>query len=177
MAKLPYNVTHVATGEEALDIINSQAPNAVLLDLELPDMNGREILEHIHEQAIPTAVIVITAHGSVDVAVDVMRAGAVDFLEKPLDQNRVLVCLSNALRQRQLAFENTALRRQLSDSWELVGRSAPMQELYQALERADRVDDAAAAIGAANTVECVDDGDWRASNADAPAVRVALACM
>ena len=47
LAKLPYRITHVTTGREALDIINDQAPNAVLLDLELPDMNGREILEHI----------------------------------------------------------------------------------------------------------------------------------
>jgi DNA-binding NtrC family response regulator len=102
LAKLPYNVTHVTTGAEALEIINSQAPNAVLLDLELPDMNGREILEHIREQAIPTAVIVITAHGSVDVAVDVMRAGAVDFLEKPFSADRLVVTLKNALRRQNL---------------------------------------------------------------------------
>ena len=102
LAKLPYNITHVTTGQQALEIINSQTPNAILLDLELPDMNGREILEHIREQAIPTAVIVITAHGSVDVAVDVMRAGAVDFVEKPFTADRLIVTLKNALRRQNL---------------------------------------------------------------------------
>jgi len=134
LAKLPYNVTHVTTGAEALEIINSQAPNAVLLDLELPDMNGREILEHIHEQAIPTAVIVITAHGSVDVAVDVMRAGAVDFIEKPFSADRLVVTLKNALRRQNLEEFVDMHRREHFHGF--VGASLPMQTVYHIIDSA-----------------------------------------
>jgi DNA-binding NtrC family response regulator len=134
LAKLPYNVTHVTTGAEALEIINSQAPNAVLLDLELPDMNGREILEHIREQAIPTAVIVITAHGSVDVAVDVMRAGAVDFLEKPFSADRLVVTLKNALRRQNLEEFVDMHRREHFHGF--VGASLPMQTVYHIIDSA-----------------------------------------
>ena len=134
LAKLPYNVTHVTTGGEALEIIDSQAPNAVLLDLELPDMNGREILEHIREQAIPTAVIVITAHGSVDVAVDVMRAGAVDFIEKPFTADRLVVTLKNALRRQNLEEFVDMHRREHFHGF--VGASLPMQTVYHIIDSA-----------------------------------------
>jgi two-component system repressor protein LuxO len=134
LAKVPYNITHVTTGGEALEIINSQAPNAVLLDLELPDMNGREILEHIREQAIPTAVIIITAHGSVDVAVDVMRAGAVDFVEKPFTADRLIVTLKNALRRQNLEeFVDMHRREQFHG---FVGASLSMQTVYHIIDSA-----------------------------------------
>ena len=66
----------------------------------------------------------ISGHADVAMAVDAVRRGAVDFLEKPLDQNRVLVSIKSALRQKRLAAENTALKRQLSGRWGLVGKSA-----------------------------------------------------
>jgi two-component system repressor protein LuxO len=134
LAKQPYRVTHVMTGREALEVIESQTPNAVLLDLELPDMNGRKILEHIREQAIPTAVIVITAHGSVDVAVEVMRAGAVDFVEKPFTADRLVVTLKNALRRQNLEEFVDMHRRDHFHGF--VGASLSMQTVYHIIETA-----------------------------------------
>ena len=129
LAKQPCNVTHVMTGQEALDVINEQTPNVVLLDLELPDINGREILEHIREQAIPTAVIIITSHSSVDTAVEVMRAGAIDFVEKPFTADRLNVTLENALRRQNLEEFVDMHRRDHFHGF--VGASLPMQSVYQ----------------------------------------------
>jgi two-component system repressor protein LuxO len=134
LAKKPYRVTHVMTGKEALEAIDRQTPSVVLLDLELPDMNGREILEHIREQAIPAAVIVITAHGSVDVAVDVMRAGAVDFLEKPFTADRLSVTVKNALRRQNLEEFVDMHRRDHFHGF--VGASLSMQTVYHIIDSA-----------------------------------------
>jgi two-component system repressor protein LuxO len=134
LAKQPCSITHVMTGQAALDAIDAQAPNAVLLDLELPDINGREILKHIRQQAIPTAVIVITSHGSVDVAVDVMRAGAIDFLEKPFTADRLNVTLENALRRQNLEEFVDLHRREHFHGF--IGASLPMQTVYHIIDSA-----------------------------------------
>ena len=134
LAKQPYRVTHVMTGREALEAIDNQVPNAVLLDLELPDMNGREILAHIRKQAIPAAVIVITAHGSVDVAVEVMRSGAVDFIEKPFSADRLAVTLKNALRRQNLEEFVDMHRRDHFHGF--VGSSLSMQTVYHIIDSA-----------------------------------------
>ena len=134
LAKQPCNINHVMTGQEALEAIDAQAPNVVLLDLELPDINGREILEHIREQAIPTAVIIITSHGSVDIAVDVMRAGAIDFLEKPFTADRLNVTLENALRRQDLEEFVDLHRREHYHGF--VGASLPMQTVYHIIDSA-----------------------------------------
>ncbi len=107
----------------------------VLTDVKMPDMDGLALLERVREQAEPPAVVMISGHGDVATAVDAVRRGALDFLEKPLDQNRVLVALQNALRQTRLAKENRGLRRALSERWELLGQSEPMRRLRSEVAR------------------------------------------
>ena len=79
----PYDIHHVETGGEAIDALEKEAPDAVLLDLKLPDMNGFDILKHIEDKRLPTECVVMTAYGSIDIAVESMRLGAFDFLIKP----------------------------------------------------------------------------------------------
>ncbi|WP_146458174.1 response regulator, partial [Vibrio splendidus] len=74
---------HVETGTEAKIFIERHAPELVILDLKLPDMQGEEVLDWISDNDIPTAVVIATAHGSVNIAVDLIQRGAEDFLEKP----------------------------------------------------------------------------------------------
>jgi two-component system repressor protein LuxO len=134
----PYEVTHVPDGRSGLAAIARKPPLALLLDLQLPDMDGMEILQHIHEHKIPIAVVVITAHGSVDRAVDAMRYGAFDFMEKPLTQKRVLVTLHNAIEQRQMS----SLVERLRDDFQreqycgFIGSSLPMQAVYRIIDSA-----------------------------------------
>jgi two-component system nitrogen regulation response regulator NtrX len=107
----------------------------ILTDVKMPDMDGLALLERLRERPDPPPVVMISGHGDVATAVDAVRRGALDFLEKPLDQNRVLVAMQNALRQTQLAKENRGLRRALSERWELVGQSEPMRRLRAEIAR------------------------------------------
>ncbi len=107
----------------------------VLTDVKMPDMDGLALLEKLRERPDPPPVVMISGHGDVATAVDAVRRGALDFLEKPLDQNRVLVALQNALRQTKLAKENRGLRQALSERWELVGESESMRRLKAEVAR------------------------------------------
>ncbi len=117
-----------------------EAPDLILCDVKMPDMDGMEMLGELQEIPEAPPVVMISGHADVAMAVDAVRRGAVDFLEKPLDQNRVLVSIKSALRQKQLKRENTGLRKQLSDRWELVGKGAAMKALNEQLERVAAVD-------------------------------------
>jgi DNA-binding NtrC family response regulator len=121
-------------GAEALARIEREeakgrTPALVLTDLKMPKVDGLELLERLRKRERPPPVILISGHGDVATAVDAMRRGAINFLEKPLDENRVLVTIRSALREMELAAENTRLKRQLSARWELVGESPAMQRL------------------------------------------------
>ena len=95
----PYSVEHVETGGAAKETLSAGGIDLVLLDLRLPDISGQEVLGWIRDQGMTIPVIVITAQGSVGVAVDAMRAGAADFLMKPFAEDRLLVSIRNHLDQ------------------------------------------------------------------------------
>ena len=101
----------------------------------MPGMNGLEFLEAIAERPGSPPVVMISGHGDVQTAVEAVRRGAVNFLEKPLDDNHVLVTLHAAIRERRLALQNTALKKQLGSRWELIGESEAMQHLKHQVEQ------------------------------------------
>jgi len=118
--------------EEALQ---GRRPDAVLCDVKMPGMDGLEFLAQVGKRADPPPVVMISGHADVAMAVDAVKRGAVDFLEKPLDQHRVLVSLRGALRHGHLARENTALKRQLGGRWPLIGVGPSWQRLNSEIER------------------------------------------
>lgn len=134
----PCQVTYVETGKEALTYIQKSVPDAILLDLGLPDMNGMEILKYINEQQLPSSVVVVTAQGSVDVAVEAMRLGAFDFVEKPFDGQRLLVTLRNALHHQRLRQRLDIYREKFfrNSFYSFIGASHAMQLVYQIIENA-----------------------------------------
>jgi two-component system nitrogen regulation response regulator NtrX len=117
-----------------------RAPDLILSDVKMPEIDGLTLLERVREGRDPPPVVMVSGHADVTLAVDAVKRGASDFLEKPLDQNRVLVCIQSALRQRRLASENSGLKRQLSARWELVGTSERMRRLREEIQRAARAD-------------------------------------
>jgi len=129
-----YRITEAITGQQAIEAIEEHIPDAILLDLQLPDMNGRKILEYVKARALPTAVIVITGHGSVDVAVEIMQAGAFDFIEKPFTADRLVVTLENTLKRQNLEEVVDLFRRDHFHGF--VGASLPMQSVYQVIANA-----------------------------------------
>lgn len=98
----PFRARHCMTGQEALDDIAVNPTDAVLLDLRLPDMDGLDVLKHIRAREFQVAVVVITADGSLNRAVEAMREGALDFLVKPFNADRLLITLGNVLERRRL---------------------------------------------------------------------------
>jgi len=131
-------VTHVASGEEAKLMIQANPPELVLLDLQLPDMGGQEILQWIRDQGFACSVIVITAHSSIDIAVEVMRIGAEDFLEKPFDASRLKTTVKNLLDRTRLQhlvddYKTTFEREQYHG---FIGSSLPMQAVYRIIDAA-----------------------------------------
>ncbi|MCC7274925.1 MAG: sigma-54-dependent Fis family transcriptional regulator [Alphaproteobacteria bacterium] len=134
----PIRVVTVATGGEGIAAIRGHAPAAVLLDLNLPDMPGMEILKEVTTNKYGCSVIVVTAHGSINVAVEAMRHGAYDFLMKPFDPDRLKVTLRNALAHQKLltmveTYRETFDRTGLGC---LIGSSLPMQQVYRIIESA-----------------------------------------
>ena len=133
-----YGVETVGTGGEALAHLETRTPDIMLLDLRLPDRPGMDVLKHVHESGIDCSVIIITAHGSIDVAIEAMRYGAVDFVSKPFDATRLRVTVSNALDKRRLSemvhcYQQTFERDHFHG---FVGGSLGMQAVYRVIESA-----------------------------------------
>jgi DNA-binding NtrC family response regulator len=129
-------VVHAATGSDALKLIDQLLPTVVLLDLNLPDIAGMDILKHVAEAALPCAVVVITAYGSVNVAVEAMRLGAQDFLIKPFNAERLKTTVRNTLERQRLARMVEAYRETFGrDHYHgFVGRSLAMQAVYRIID-------------------------------------------
>ncbi len=138
LRKEPYELSHAETGAAALERIARQPPDAILLDLGLPDMNGLEILKHVKSAELPTSVVVITAHGSIATAVEAMRAGAYDFLVKPFSADRLLVTLRNALERQHLARIVATLKDDFGREqyFGFIGASLAMQSVYRIVDSA-----------------------------------------
>lgn len=131
------NFCQRSKGAEGLAFIKDQLPDVVLLDLNLPDMNGMDILKAIQAQKLPCTAVVITAYGSVDVAVDAMRYGAFDFIEKPFSGKRLLVTLRNALNSRAMQRQIDQLSQDFRSHYHgFIGSSLAMQTVYRIIDSA-----------------------------------------
>ncbi|MCB9915864.1 MAG: sigma-54-dependent Fis family transcriptional regulator [Planctomycetes bacterium] len=143
-----YEVWTARDGKEALARLDAEQAAGrraalVLTDLKMPGVDGLELLEAVRAREHAPPVILISGHGDVATAVEAMQRGAANFLEKPLVDNRVLVTIRHALHTERLAKENSGLRKQLGDAWELVGESAATRALRAQIEQ---VGPAAAAV-------------------------------
>ncbi len=129
-------IRHAETAGQALADALAHPPDAILLDLELPDFSGFELMRKLRAEGVEAAVIVVTANASVNTAVEAMRQGAVDFIVKPYAKARLTVTLTNALEKRALTQELKTVRAQLSRDrfYGFIGASAPMQAIYRTIE-------------------------------------------
>lgn len=132
-----YEVWTAKDGKEALKRleVETRSPALVISDLKMPRMDGLQLLDAVRELTDAPPFIMISGHGDVETAVEAVKRGALDFLQKPLQENRVMVTLRAAIRQNRLKQENTGLKRQLSDRFELVGETPIMLELKKQIEQ------------------------------------------
>ena len=133
-----YNPKHVVSGNEALQCLQINPPDILLLDLMLPDMGGLEILQRIQLESLPITVIIITSESSANIAVEAMHAGAFDYLVKPVDAERLLTTVRNASERQKLRTTLTQFQSfQQRDHFEgFLGQAPLMQAVYRMIESA-----------------------------------------
>ena len=133
-----YEVNAVTSGEACLKLISEQIPDLILLDIQMPGIDGIETLKRIkdHEPRIP--VVMMSAHATVEKAVKSMQLGAYDFITKPFAADRLTVTVQNALMTSSLKIELDELKSELKNKYEfenIVGQSGGMQEVFKSLEK------------------------------------------
>ncbi|MBN3034110.1 MAG: sigma-54-dependent Fis family transcriptional regulator [Bacteroidales bacterium] len=129
-----YKVDEAENGPEALELIHNRLYDAILCDIKMPEMDGIELLE----KAIPVTeapIIMISGHGTIETAVEAIKKGAYDYISKPLDLNRLLVTLRNAMDKSRLITETLRLRKQVSVNWEMVGESSALKFIRDMIGR------------------------------------------
>lgn len=114
--------------------------DALLLDIQMPGKNGFEVLNWLHEKEIEIKIIMISAHASVENAVKSTKLGAFDFLEKPIDRDKLLISVRNAVEQSSLVKENKKLKSELSSSEKIIGNSSVIQKIHETIARVAKTD-------------------------------------
>ncbi|MEK7398111.1 MAG: sigma-54 dependent transcriptional regulator [Candidatus Poribacteria bacterium] len=123
-------VLTASNGEESLEIIPKEKPDVILLDLLMPNgIDGIETLKRIKALNLETVVIMISAHGTIDMVVKAMELGALDFIEKPLSAERILIRLDQAIEKNKLQTENILLKKEIDERLQIIGESPVMRDL------------------------------------------------
>ena len=137
LAEEGYEVDTATDGDEAWEKVQSGDFGLVLADLKMPGMNGLELFAHMREQGLDSELIIITGAGSVDSAVEAMRNGAYDYLEKPLNVERLKALIPRALEKYQVKAANRQLQKRLDSLTryaDMIGQSEEMQQIYSVIE-------------------------------------------
>ncbi|MGC9323146.1 MAG: sigma-54-dependent transcriptional regulator [Desulfomonilia bacterium] len=135
-----YQTLLAATGEEAMKIIEKQDVDLMLLDIWMPGKDGLQILEELQGLGYMLPVIIMTGHGSIDTAIRATRLGALDFIEKPLDLNKIIITINNTLHLKALEAENALLRMKTEKDDEIIGNSPAIRKLKEQIDMAAPTD-------------------------------------
>jgi two-component system, NtrC family, nitrogen regulation response regulator NtrX len=135
-----HDVEEASDGQEGFKKLESGGFDLCLCDIKMPKMDGLEVLEKAKEAGITTNFIVISAHGTIDVAVEAVKKGAFDFLQKPFDLGRLEITLRNALDKSSLVKETKTLKKKISKRFEMVGDSEAIQHVKSMIEKVSATD-------------------------------------
>lgn len=129
-----YKVSLAENGAQGIEEVMNNKFDVILCDIKMPGMDGIEVLERIN-LLCDTPVIMISGHGNIDTAVSAIKKGAFDYIAKPLDLNRLLITLRNAMDKSSLIKETKKLKRKVNKSFEMIGNSAPILEIKEMIEK------------------------------------------
>jgi DNA-binding NtrC family response regulator len=135
-----YIVDEAKDGEEGLKKLISEDYDIALCDIKMPKMDGIEMLERVKMAGLDTQLIMISAHGTIETAVDATKMGAFDFVPKPPDLNRLLLTVKNALEKSSLVSETKVLKKKLSKKYEMVGESEALREVLEMMDKVGPTD-------------------------------------
>ncbi len=130
-----HEVILASDGVEGFALASANSFDAIFSDIKMPNMDGVEFLDKLTESGIDTAVIMISGHGSIDTAVDCIKKGAFDFIQKPLDLNRILITLKNATDKTSLVKETKILKRKFAKIPEIVGDSPAILHIKEMIDK------------------------------------------
>ncbi len=130
-----YSVEEAEDGVEALKMIKGGNYDAVLCDIKMPKMDGIEVLDKIISEGYDFPVVMISGHGNIDTAVDAIKKGAFDYISKPLDLNRLLITMRNALDRSSLVTEAKVLKKKISKTYDMIGNSKAISEIKEMIEK------------------------------------------
>src|SRR5213082_16153 len=149
-----YAVDTAASGAEAIDFFDGGAHHLVICDVQLPDMDGLTLLRHMKDAKPNTEVIVVTGYGSVQTAVEAIKAGAFYFVEKPFEFSEIQLLIDKAAEHHRLIVETESMRRQLStraEYFNIIGASKQMQMIYETIESVAKSDANVLIVGESGT--------------------------
>lgn len=129
-----YNVEVAEDGPTAIEMAEKERYDVILCDIKMPNMEGTEVLEKLRKDGIDSAIIMISGHGDIETAVECIKKGAFDFIQKPLDLNRILITIKNATERTQIITENTNLKKKVFGQ-QMIGESAPIKHLKEMIEK------------------------------------------
>ncbi len=130
-----HEVDLASEGDQGLELFKTNRYDVVLLDIKMPKKDGLEVLEDIISETADVPVIMISGHGNIDTAVESIKKGAYDFIEKPLDLNRLLVTIRNAMDRNSLIKETKILKRQVNKTYDIVGESDAINKVKNMIEK------------------------------------------
>ncbi len=138
-------------GAKGIEAFSNDKYDIVLCDIKMPNVDGMEVLTKITDQRPECPVIMISGHGDIDTAVECIKKGAYDFIEKPLDLNRLLTTIRNASDKNTLVAETKALKKKVSRTYEMIGDSEPMQRVKSMIDKVAATDARVLILGANGT--------------------------
>jgi DNA-binding NtrC family response regulator len=130
-----YEVAEAQDGSEGIRIAEKEKFDIILSDIKMPKMDGIEVLDKLQEITPETPVVMISGHGNIDTAVEAIRKGAFDYISKPLDLNRMLVTIRNAMDRSVLVKETKTLKRKIYKTNEIVGESEPIRQIKEMIDK------------------------------------------
>ncbi|MDD2310587.1 MAG: sigma-54 dependent transcriptional regulator [Desulfuromonadaceae bacterium] len=149
-----YQVLSAAGGEEGLRLFAEESPVLVVTDMKMPDMNGMQVLKWVKKRSPETMVIMVTAFGTVDVAVEAMKAGAYDYITKPFNRDELRLIVAKALQFSGLTAENSRLKAELSNKSDyrtIVGSSKGMERVFEVVSKVADTDASVLITGESGT--------------------------
>jgi two-component system, NtrC family, nitrogen regulation response regulator NtrX len=130
-----YQVDEAADGIEGLNMIQKEKYDIVLCDIKMPKMDGIEVLDKIMQLSADIPVVMVSGHGNIETAVEAVKKGAFDFIAKPLDLNRLLVTIRNAMDKSTLVRETKVLKKKVSKTFDMIGESKAIGQIKEMIER------------------------------------------
>lgn len=145
-----YDVDVAENGVQGCEMVEKEKYSVIFCDIKMPQMDGMEVLDRLHEMGVDAAVVMISGHGDIDTAVECIKKGAFDFIQKPLDLNRILITIKNATEKVSLVKETKILKKKVYGQ-QMVGESEPIVHIKEMIDKVAPTDARVLIIGSNGT--------------------------